>query len=143
MFPSIITMKIKSLILSYLILSDYADISAANSVNVPLSEQWFIKFFTVTLHVAFISVNLINIEAISSSVFAAKRKRSQEREKVKRQSALHRFIATGSCTAQEKFAYIITCGPGVLQRALLIAETQSGGGEQPTQEELGKALPHN
>lgn len=137
-------MTIKSyLILSYLNLTDCADISAASSVNAPLSEQWFITFVTVTLDVSFISINLINIEAISSSLFAAEGKRSQEREKVKRQSALHRFIATGSCTAQEKCAYIITCGPGVLQRALLIAETQSGGGSQPTQEELGKALPHN
>lgn len=71
-----------------------------------------------------------------------KRKRD-ERERVKRQPALHHFIATGSCTAQEKCAYIITCGPGILQRALLIAETQSEGGKQPTQEELGKAIPRN
>lgn len=64
-------------------------------------------------------------------------------ERVKRPSALHLFIATGSCTAQEKCAYIITCGPGILQRAVLIAETQRGGGNQPTQEKLGKALPRN
>ncbi|CAB1432524.1 unnamed protein product [Pleuronectes platessa] len=60
-----------------------------------------------------------------------------------RPSALHRSIATGSCTALEKCAYIITCGPGILQRALLIAGAQSGGGNQPTQEEPGKTLPRN
>lgn len=65
------------------------------------------------------------------------------RGRVKRLSALHHFIATGSCTAQEKCAYIITCGPGILQRALLIAETPSGGGEQPTQGKLAEALPRN
>ena len=62
---------------------------------------------------------------------------------LKRPSTLHRFLATGSCTAQEKCAYIITCGPGILQRALLIAEAQSGGGERPAQEKLGEALPRN
>ena len=86
---------------------------------------------------------------ISAPVFAAgggveatDQMRETGRE-LKRPSALHRFIATGSCTAQEKCAYIITCGPGILQRALLIAETQSGGGERPAQEKLGEALPRN
>ena len=100
--------------------------------------------FTATRpDVAFISLDLIKNEAISGSVFAAIGERRRERKRVKRLSALRRFIATGSCTAQEKCAYIITCGPGILQRALLIAETQSRGGNQPTQEELGKSLPRN
>ena len=58
-------------------------------------------------------------------------------------SALHCFIATGSCTELEKCAYIITSNPGLLQRALLRDETQCRGGNQPTQEELAKALPRN
>lgn len=67
----------------------------------------------------------------------------RKRENVKRLSALNLFTATGSCTAEEKCAYIIICGPGFLQRAVLIAETQSRGGNQPTQEKLGKALPRS
>lgn len=67
----------------------------------------------------------------------------RDRERVKKTVCPASLIATGSCTAQEKCAYIITCGPGILQRALLIAETQSGGGERPAQEKLGEALPRN
>ncbi|CAG10493.1 unnamed protein product [Tetraodon nigroviridis] len=47
------------------------------------------------------------------------------------------------CTALEKYAYIITYGPGFLQRAVLITEAQSGGGNGATQEKLIKALPRN
>ena len=121
---------------------------SSNSLSAHINVQCFIDVsaFTVkTPDVTFISPNHIKIQTSSGSVLAAsgKRRRVREKERVKRPSALHRFIATGSCTAQEKCAYIITCGPGILQRALLIAETQSGGGNQPTQEELGKALPRN
>lgn len=93
-----------------------------------------VSVFTVmTLDAAFISLNLINIKAISRCVFAAKWKWvERERERAEEPWALSRSIATGSCTAQEKCAYIITCGPGILQRALQIAETQSGGGNKPT-----------
>lgn len=63
--------------------------------------------------------------------------------RVRRPSLSHFFIATGGYTAQEKCAYIITYGPGFLQRAVLIADAQSGGGTRATQEKLIKALPRN
>lgn len=92
--------------------------------------------------VAFKAANLIKKKetlAITGYVFWRKGKRvcvsgggqMRGERRVKRLSALHLFVATGSCTAQEKCAYIITCGPGILQRAVLIAETQSGR-RQPT-----------
>lgn len=65
----------------------------------------------------------------------------REERRVKRLSALHLFVATGSCTAQEKCAYIITCGPGILQRAVLIAETQSRRRQQTSPGETRQGAP--
>lgn len=56
--------------------------------------------------------------------------RKGEGQSVRRPSPSHLSIATGGCSAQEKCAYIITYGPGILQRAVLIAEAQSRGGNE-------------
>lgn len=72
------------------------------------------------------------------------REKIHPKKKKKRFSAMplihsHRQLhSTGG-----KCAYIITCGPGILQRAVLRAETQSRAVIQPTQEEHGRALPRN
>lgn len=69
--------------------------------------------------------------------------RKGEGERVGGPSPSHPSVAMDWRTAQEKCACIITYGPGILQRAVLIAEAQSGGGNRPTQEKLIKALPRN
>lgn len=68
---------------------------------------------------------------------------SEFKKKKKKTAALHHFLATGCLMAQAECAYIITCSPGLLQRALLIDETERRGGKQAAQEELSKALPHS